>query len=84
MYDIFFRKFNDKVTLSCEEEDFIRQYLTSKKLRKEQYMLQEMDSCKSIALDEKGDEHITGFALEGWTMGDLAKFIIEFFFVRLH
>ena len=43
-------------------------------------MLREMDSCKSIALDEKGDEHITGFALEGWTMGDLAKFIIEFFF----
>ena len=56
------------------------------KLRKRQYWLQEGDVCKSICvvekgalrayvLNEAGDESITAFALEGWTMGDLYSFI---------
>jgi CRP-like cAMP-binding protein len=86
MYEIFFQKFNDKVPLAAEEEAFIKQYLTPKKLRKKQYLLQEGDVCKHICLvekgalkaylvDEKGDEHITSFALEGWTIADLSSFI---------
>lgn len=86
MYEVFFRKFNEKAPLSEEEEEFIKQYLTPKKLRKKQYLLQEGDVCKHICvvekgalkayvLDESGNEHITAFALEGWTMGDLSSFI---------
>jgi len=86
MYDLFFRKFNEKIPLIAEEEAFIKQHLTPKKLRRKQYLLQEGDVCKSICLvekgalrayvlDETGDEHITGFALEGWTFGDLYSFI---------
>ncbi|MBO9202361.1 MULTISPECIES: Crp/Fnr family transcriptional regulator [Niastella] len=86
MYDLFFRKFNEKVALTAEEEAFVKQYLTPKKLRRKQYFLQEGDVCKSICfvekgalrayvLDETGDEHITAFALEGWTLGDLYSFI---------
>ena len=88
MYEVFFRKFNEKVSLTPEEEELVKQYLTPKKLRKKQYLLQEGDVCKSICvvekgalkayvLDEAGDEHITAFAFEGWTMGDLSSFIKE-------
>ena len=86
MYDLFFQKFNEKTPLTMEEQEVIKQYLTPKKLRKKQYLLQEGDVCKSICVvekgalkayvvDEAGQERITAFALEGWTMGDLYSFI---------
>jgi len=86
MYELFFRKFNEKVPLTHEEEAFIKQYLTPKKLRKKQYFLQEGDVCKYTAfvekgalrayvLDDKGDEYITAFALEGWSIGDIPSFM---------
>ena len=86
MYEIFFQKFNEKVSLTAEDEALVKQYLTPKKLRKKQYLLQEGDVCKHICVvekgalkayvvDEKGDEHITAFALEGWTIADLSSFI---------
>ncbi|GAO43053.1 Crp/Fnr family transcriptional regulator [Flavihumibacter petaseus] len=86
MYEVFFRKFNEKIALTREEEELIKQYLTPKKLRRKQYLLQEGDVCKYICivekgamkayvLNESGDERIVGFALEGWTIGDLSSFI---------
>jgi len=88
MYELFFQKFNERVLLSAEDEAFIKQYLTPKKLRKKQYLLQEGDVSKYICfvekgalrafvLDEKGTEHITAFALEGWTIGDLSSFLLQ-------
>jgi CRP-like cAMP-binding protein len=86
MFDLFFHKFNEKVSLSAEEETFVKQYLTPKKLRKKQYFIQEGDTGKGICfvekgalrayvLDEAGVEHITAFAFEGYTIGDLYSFI---------
>lgn len=86
MYEIFFQKFNEKVTLSKEEEDLIKQYLTPKKLRKKQYLLQEGDVCKHFAfvekgalkayvVDDAGTESIVQFALEGWIISDLYSFL---------
>ena len=86
MYETFFQKFNEKVPLTQEEEAYIKRFLTPKKLRKKQYLLQEGDVCKQICfvekgalkayqVDEKGAEYITAFALEGWTIADLASFI---------
>ena len=86
MFNLFFRKFNEKVVLTPEEETFIKQFLTPKKLRKKQYFLQEGDTGKGICFvekgalrayvpDEEGNEHITAFAFEGWTIGDLNSFI---------
>ena len=77
MYELFFQKFNETIPLTNEEQDVIRAFLTPKKLRKKQYLLQEGDVCKYIAyvekgalraytVSEKGDEHIIQFALEGW------------------
>src|SRR6476661_7822995 len=67
-------------------QEIIKAYLTPKKLRKKQYLLQEEDVCKVIAfvekgalraytVDEKGAEHIIQFALEGWTISDLYSFL---------
>ncbi|GAC1596093.1 MAG: Crp/Fnr family transcriptional regulator [Chitinophagaceae bacterium] len=88
MYEVFFQKFNDKIVLTGAEEALVKKYLTPKKLRKKQYWLQEGEICKSICvvekgalrsylMDEAGNERITAFALEGWTMGDLYSFIKE-------
>jgi CRP-like cAMP-binding protein len=86
MYELFFQKFNEKVTLTAQEQEQIKAYLTPKKLRKRQYLLQEGDVCRSIAFVEKGalraytvdenmDEHIIQFALEGWTISDLFSYL---------
>jgi CRP-like cAMP-binding protein len=86
MYELFFQKLNEKVTFTQEEQDIIRSYLTPKKIRKRQYLLQEGDICKMIAfvekgalraysVDDKGNEHIIQFALEGWTISDLYSFL---------
>lgn len=86
MYELFFRKFNETVQLTLEEQAIIKNYLTPKKLRKKQYLLQEGDACKYIAfveegilraytVSEKGVEHIIQFALEGWLISDLYSFL---------
>lgn len=85
MYDLFFHKFREKVALSADEEEQIKNYLTPKKLRKRQYLLQDGDVCKTIAFVEKGllraytaddtTEHVIQFALEGWTISDLYSFL---------
>ncbi|HKH59393.1 MAG TPA: Crp/Fnr family transcriptional regulator [Flavitalea sp.] len=86
MYELFFQKFNERVALTTEEEEIIRTYLSPKKLRKKQYLLQEGDVCRSIAfvekgalreysVDENGNEQIIQFAIEGWTISDLYSFI---------
>ncbi|PKV75935.1 Crp/Fnr family transcriptional regulator [Pontibacter ramchanderi] len=86
MYNLFFQNLNSKVQLTEEEQEQIKTYLTLKKLRKKQYLLQEGDVCKVIAFVEKGalraysvdensNEHIIQFGLEGWTISDLYSFL---------
>lgn len=86
MYELFFKSFRQKVPLTVQEETQLKRYLTPKKLRKKQYLLQEGDVCKSIAfiekgvlkaysVDEKGNEHIIQFGLEGWIISDLYSFL---------
>jgi CRP-like cAMP-binding protein len=86
MYGLFFRNFNKKVQLTSEEEAQIKNYLTPKKLRRKQYLLQEGDVCKHVAfiekgllrgysIDNSGDEHIIQFASEGWAISDLYSFL---------
>jgi CRP-like cAMP-binding protein len=86
MYEIFFQTLKNKVPFSDEELAVVKTYLTPKKLRKKQYLLQEGDVCKFIAfvekgalrsysVDDKGVERIIQFALEGWTISDLYSFL---------
>ena len=86
MYDLFFQHFNQKVLLTEQEQETIKKFLTPKKLRKKQYLLQEGDICRTGAFVEKGAlraysvgengaESIIQFALEGWTISDLYSFL---------
>ena len=86
MYEVYFQTITQKVPFSSAELEEIKTYLTPKKLRKKQYLLQEGDVCKFIAfvekgalrsytIDDKGAERIVQFALEGWTISDLYSFL---------
>lgn len=86
MFELYFKSLTAKITLTEEEKDIFKGYLTPKKLRKRQYLLQEGDVCKQVAfvekgalraytVDDKGGEHIVQFAVEGWTIADLYSFI---------
>ena len=86
MYERYFQHFNEKVPLTEDEQEFIKNYFTVKKLRKRQYLLQEGDVCKYVAFVEKGalrlyrvnedgSEHIVAFALEGFFITDLYSFL---------
>lgn len=86
MYEVFFQSLRSKVPFTDEELEIIKTYLTPKKLRKKQYLLQEGDVCKfacfveqgalrSYTIDDKGTERIVQFALEGWMIADMFSFI---------
>jgi CRP-like cAMP-binding protein len=86
MYELFFKSLREKVGFTDEELEELKHYLTPKRIRKRQYLLQEGDVCKfsafvekgalrSYIVDEKGNEHIMQFALEGWTISDLYSFL---------
>ena len=86
MYELYYQKLREKVDFSDDDLALIKTYLTPKKLRKKQYLLQEGDVCRFIAfvvkgvmraytVDEKGTEHIIQFAPEGWTIADLYSFL---------
>ena len=86
MYELFFKKIREKISLSDDEEQLFKTLLIPKKLRKKQYLLQEGDVCKygafvekgilrSYTVSEKGNEQIIQFALEGWLISDMYSFI---------
>jgi CRP-like cAMP-binding protein len=86
MYEVFFQTLRNKVPFNDQELSLLKTYLTPKKLRKKQYLLQEGDVCKFIAfvekgalrsysIDDKGSERIIQFALEEWTISDLYSFL---------
>lgn len=86
MYELFFEKLDEKITLTPDQQDIIKRYLIPKKIRKNQYLLQEGDiarhaafvekgALRAYSVDEKGAEHIIQFAFEGWTISDMYSFM---------
>jgi len=76
----------ERVNITEEEFTLAKTYFVSKKIRKRQYLLQERDVCKSLAFvsngalrcystNDKAEEHIIQFALEGWWISDLQSFL---------
>ena len=83
-----FQQLEEKVKLSDKDKKEISAFFEIKKLRKKQFLLQEGDYCnnlafvskgvlKSYTLDEKGQEHISLLAWEGWWVSDFKSFICE-------
>lgn len=86
MFELFFQKLSEKITISETDKEIFKSLLIPKKIRRKQYLLQEGDVCKytafvekgalrSYTVDEKGSEHIIQFAVEGWYIADLYSFI---------
>ena len=88
MFDLLYKKINEKTTLPTEQFELCKPFFTQKKLRKRQFILNEGDVSKynifvakgllrSYTIDEKGNEHILQFALEGWWTADLYSFFTD-------
>lgn len=86
MFEVLFSKINEKINLTDAEKEICKSLFSPKKLRKRQYILQQDDVCKYLAfvekgalrsysVDEKGNEHIIQFALEGWWISDVYSFL---------
>src|SRR5205809_7716154 len=86
MFELLFQKLEEKIKLTEEEKKLSRSFFIPKKLRRKQYLLQEGDVCKYVAfvekgllraftIDDKGREHITQFAFEGWWIADQVSFL---------
>ena len=81
MYEVFQQYLDSKLSLTPQESARIHSLSTIKKLRKKQYLLQEGDVWKynafvtkgclrTYSVDDKGLEHVIGFAIENWWTGD--------------
>ncbi len=88
MFKILFQEIESKISLTYEEGKICRGLFIPKKVRKRQYILQQGDLCKNLAfvekgalrsytVDEKGNEHILQFALEGWWISDIYSFLTQ-------
>jgi len=86
MFELLFKKFDEKIDLTQNEKDLSQTFFVPKKLRKKQYLLQEGDVCKYIAfvekgllrsytINDKGQEHINQFAFEGWWIADQFSYL---------
>jgi len=86
MFELLFQKFDEKIELTKEEKELSGSFFIPKKMRKKQWLLQEGDVCKYVAfvekgllrsftIDDKGREHITQFAFEGWWIADQVSFL---------
>lgn len=86
MFDFFINYLQDKIALSDEEVEMIRAVGIEKKLRRNQYLLQEGDVwkyhafvcsgfLKTFSIDDKGQEHIMNFAPENHWTGDRESLI---------
>jgi CRP-like cAMP-binding protein len=88
MFERLSQNINEHISVTQEEFNFCKTLFLPKKLRKRQYLLQEGDVCKYVSfvekgilrtynIDEKGNEHILSFPMEGWWMADLYSFLTD-------
>lgn len=74
-------------TISDEEFKYVEEAFVPKSMRKRQYLLHEGSVCKYIAfivkgamrlysINDKGNEHIVRFGIEGWWMSDRESFMM--------
>ena len=83
---ILFKHIESKLTLTRTQRESIFDFFSSKQLKRKQFLLREGECCKEIAfvvsgllksylIDNKGVEHVSLFASEGWWISDLHSFV---------
>lgn len=86
MFDFLHKKVNETINITDEEFEYAKTLFLPKKLRKKRYLLEEGETCiyttfvekgllRSFSIDEKGNEHILQFGMEGWWVADLYSFL---------
>ncbi len=74
--------------MTKEDKQLLPSFFETKNLRKKQFLLQEGDYCKNLTfvskgalksytIDDKGQEHISLLAWEGWWVSDFKSFICD-------
>jgi CRP-like cAMP-binding protein len=88
MFELFSESIRQHISISKEDFEFCKTHFITKKLRKKQYLLQEGDVCKytsfvekgmlrTFTVDEKGNEPILQFSMEGWWIADIYSFLTD-------
>ncbi|RXG26835.1 Crp/Fnr family transcriptional regulator [Leeuwenhoekiella marinoflava] len=88
MFSTLFQTLKEKIALSEEAHAKLPQFFEHKTLAKKEFLLQEGAYCKQLAfvskgllksytIDEKGQEHISLLAWEGWWVSDFKSFICD-------
>jgi CRP-like cAMP-binding protein len=90
MIDEMFRPLRDhimkRIDLTADEFTRCTPFFSSKKIRRNQFLLQEGEVCRNVSfvvhgclrsysVDEKGEEHIVQFAVEDWWVSDLRSYL---------
>jgi CRP-like cAMP-binding protein len=87
MYELLRKYIDDITSSSIPDEEFscVKDAFSTKTVKKKQFLLSEGSVCKYMTFivkgamrqyltDEKGNEHIIRFGIEGWWMGDRESF----------
>ncbi len=88
MFELFLTSVKEHISITNEEFEFCKTLFIPKKLRKRQYLLQEGDICRHTAfvekgmlrtftVDDKGNEPILQFSMEGWWVTDLYSYLTD-------
>lgn len=86
MYELIRSHIARYIDLTEDEFLFFTSLLKHHKIRRKQYLLQAGDLCRyesfvikgclrAYSVDDKGQEHVLQFAMEGWWIGDLHSFL---------
>ena len=86
MFEVLLKSLHQKVILTPDQEELCKTFFKHKTLRKRQFLLQQDDKCNYLAFvengvlrsyftNEKGNEHILQFAIEGWWISDIYSFL---------
>lgn len=86
MFDFLEKKVNETIKITNEEFDYAKTLFIPKKLRKKRFLLQDGNPCiyttfveqgllRSFTIDDKGNEHILQFSMQGWWTADLFSFL---------
>ena len=86
MFEFLHQKVNETISITDEEFEYAKTLFIPKKLRKKRFLLEDGEPCvyttfvekgllRSFTIDEKGNEHILQFGMEGWWVADLYSFL---------
>ena len=86
MFEFLQNKVKNTINITDEEFEYAKTLFIPRKIRRKRFLLQEGEPCiytifvehglmRSFTIDEKGNEHILQFGMQGWWMADLYSFL---------